>query len=151
MSEEQADILGHLAIEIANGIRPMQAEKTTNSEIENRHVNRLELIARFGNAWKIFLEDDAFLHCQNGQRLHNPRPATVGHQDAAMHGSIAQLVEQRIENSRVAGSIPARATFFPKTICRVSFDLAMNWSGKNQHLTSFCFCSFLDTEVQAMS
>ncbi len=28
-----------------------------------------------------------------------------------MHGSIAQLVEQRIENPRVAGSIPARATF----------------------------------------
>ena len=27
-----------------------------------------------------------------------------------MHGSIAQLVEQRIENPRVAGSIPARAT-----------------------------------------
>ena len=31
--------------------------------------------------------------------------------DAAMHGSIAQLVEQQIENLRVAGSIPARATF----------------------------------------
>ena len=33
-------------------------------------------------------------------------------QSIAMHGSIAQLVEQRIENPRVAGSIPARATFF---------------------------------------
>ena len=32
--------------------------------------------------------------------------------NAVMHGSIAQLVEQRIENPRVAGSIPARATFF---------------------------------------
>jgi hypothetical protein len=29
-----------------------------------------------------------------------------------VEGSIAQLVEQRIENPRVAGSIPARATTF---------------------------------------
>jgi hypothetical protein len=52
-----------------------------------------------------------FFRCQFGNSLHNPRPATVGHQDAEMHGSIAQLVEQQIENLRVAGSIPARATF----------------------------------------
>jgi hypothetical protein len=65
-------------------------------------------------AWLKFFPASAFFHCQTGHRLHNARPATVGHQDAVMHGSIAQLVEQRIENPRVAGSIPARATiFFP--------------------------------------
>lgn len=61
---------------------------------------------------KIFFDGAVFLHCKRGNCLHNPRPTTVGTKDAAMHGSIAQLVEQQIENLRVAGSIPARATSF---------------------------------------
>lgn len=51
-----------------------------------------------------------FSDCQNQDRRINSRPARKMH--PIFKGSIAQLVEQWIENSRVAGSIPARATFF---------------------------------------
>ena len=33
------------------------------------------------------------------------------------HGSVAQLVEQGIENPCVGGSIPSRATFPPREVC----------------------------------
>jgi hypothetical protein len=44
-----------------------------------------------------------------------PRPALRG--AWVVLGSIAQLVEQRIENPRVAGSIPARATILWLLAC----------------------------------
>ena len=55
----------------------------------------------------------SFSYCQNPALPLKFPPARKG-----VYGSIAQLVEQRIENPRVAGSIPARATTFPSSSCK---------------------------------
>ena len=51
-----------------------------------------------------------FSGCQNPWRDSYCRPARKG---GSVKGPIAQSVEQWIENSRVGGSNPSRATFFP--------------------------------------
>ena len=56
------------------------------------------------------LNFSSFFTCQTNQkRVKCPRTPQMR---PAISGSVAQLVEQRIENPRVGGSIPSRAIFF---------------------------------------
>ena len=55
----------------------------------------------------------SFFTCQTSKYVYTsvaPRK-----QRSAVSGSVAQLVEQRIENPRVGGSNPSRATLFVST------------------------------------
>ncbi len=46
-----------------------------------------------------------------------------------MYGQLAQLVEQRIENPRVLGSIPRLATSNTQSHLRVAFSLGQSFTG----------------------
>ena len=53
--------------------------------------------------------NDAGWSSLEARRAHNPK---VGESSPRYYAQIAQLVEQRTENPRVAGSIPALGMFF---------------------------------------
>ena len=55
----------------------------------------------------------SFFACQTHKKRVNF--ARTPQMRSAISGSVAQLVEQRIENPRVGGSIPSRAIFFMPT------------------------------------
>ena len=59
------------------------------------------------------------------RRAHNPK--VIGSNPIpATHAQIAQLVEQRTENPRVAGSIPALGIFFYGVLAQVVEHLTFN-------------------------
>ena len=73
---------------------------------------------------KVYIDNVAGWSSSEARRAHNPKvvgsnptPAT---RHPMCHAQIAQLVEQRTENPRVAGSIPALGIFyFSKGSCKV--------------------------------
>ena len=84
-----------------------------------------------------------FSGCQNPWRDSYCRPARKG---GSVKGPIAQSVEQWIENSRVGGSNPSRATFFPHAAGSES-PVPANLRRKGKELDYLCFHASGDLSV----
>ena len=74
---------------------------------------------------QLYIDTIAGWSSLEARRAHNPK--VIGSNPIpATHAQIAQLVEQRTENPRVAGSIPALGIFFYGVLAQVVEHLTFN-------------------------